>query len=563
VPFTVSVPFDTIGRTPDGTLTVEPREGGGTTVHWPIRFSYVETDGSSTDFTLDVQPDRLDLEYSWHVTGGMPPPPLMSPMPRLLSPGGGCFQADGTNVMLICQGDCGCDGCTLEGNAYLMGHSFSLPTFQCGCSPPTDPDQEPPGEPDPSRPSISVSYNAPAVIYEAAYVDVPGHTVGKRSTQVTLSISVGSGPRGGHYSVNLPGFGRLVQTEPANIPVSGDLGPYETVFFSVTCEGCAPSSEEGDVEISGVFVENGTGCRFTSNGSKLTVFRVELKQTIVPIGDTAAGRHTFGVNELVECNQHPSIPLLEWDTSGGGTMCIVSEKEHYRCPLFACGNPLSIRFGSIVYGPQLSILAPTGVVARNPHVYKFTNVPDGHAGGLGLAQEFHVLPDNVSFSQIAVEEVPCDSSQLTGYFRKLADAGDPAPFSHTTNAGAGVWFNVNELNRIGGNEQIEDMVSIKGELYRMFPDGTLTTNTACGWLRGTMVWENPFGWNANGVSSGTSAYGQFAVSQTNVNDVFVITTNGHFSVSKFGNTAIRACGGGCYLNGSPTIPTEVFWNGTD
>ena len=78
-----------------------------------------------------------------------------------------------------------------------------------------------------------------------------------------------------------------------------------------------------------------------------------------------------------------------------------------------------------------------------------------------------------------------------------------------------------------------------------------------------MVWENPFGWNANDVSSGTSAYGQFAVSQTNVNDVFVITTNGHFSVSKFGNTAIRACGGGCYLNGSPTIPTEVFWDGTD
>ncbi len=359
VPFTVSVPFDTIGRTPDGTLTVEPREGGGTTVHWPIRFSYVETDGSSTDFTLDVQPDRLDLEYSWHVTGGMPPPPLMSPMPRLLSPGGGCFQADGTNVMLICQEDCGCDGCTLEGNAYLMGHSFSLPTFQCGCEPPQDPDPEEQNEPDPLLPSISVSYSTSVVIYEATYVDSPGHTVPGRSTPVSFTISVSGGPHGGHYSVSMPGFGRLVPTEPVAFSTSGDLAPYETVGVCVNCAGCEPSSSEEDVGISGTFVENETGCRFTSKGTKLTVFKVELRpQEPAPL-NACVNRHTYGVYELVDCFHTPELETVQWRLVGGTATTnspeggVVNREGGavLRCPLTGSGKPLKVSYCVVDYTP--------------------------------------------------------------------------------------------------------------------------------------------------------------------------------------------------------------------
>ena len=133
VPFTVSVPFDTIGRTPDGTLIIEPREGGGTTVHWPIRFSYVEEEGSTTDFTLDVQPDRLDLEYSWYVSNGelrmenMPNGKLRMENVEFVRPsllfggvsilnssfsilhftsGCGCFEYEGSTVVAHCYAGC-------------------------------------------------------------------------------------------------------------------------------------------------------------------------------------------------------------------------------------------------------------------------------------------------------------------------------------------------------------------------------------------------------------------------------------------------------------------------
>ena len=79
VPFTVLPAYDTIGRTPDYTLVIEPREGGGTTVHWPIRFSYVEKNGSTTEFTLSASPSGLDLEYHWRVEGGMPPQQMLTP----------------------------------------------------------------------------------------------------------------------------------------------------------------------------------------------------------------------------------------------------------------------------------------------------------------------------------------------------------------------------------------------------------------------------------------------------------------------------------------------------
>ena len=182
------------------------------TVHWPIRFSYVETT-DETHFALDAYPGDLGLEYAWHVDSGTQPQPmpmLMSPFPRLMSGGGSaCFDYAGSNVTMICAGNCGCDGCTLGGNAYLMGHSFSLPTFQCGCEPPYEPDPEAPDDPpDPLRPSISVSYSAPAVIYEAAYVDTPGHTVPRRSTPVSFTISVSGGPRGGPGAPRGCGAGR-------------------------------------------------------------------------------------------------------------------------------------------------------------------------------------------------------------------------------------------------------------------------------------------------------------------------------------------------------------------
>ncbi|MBR4653890.1 MAG: hypothetical protein IKO72_11085 [Kiritimatiellae bacterium] len=83
-----------------------------------------------------------------------------------------------------------------------------------------------------------------------------------------------------------------------------------------------------------------------------------------------------------------------------------------------------------------------------------------------------------------------------------------------------------------------------------------STNTAYGWLHGVMTWDIPFGWAGLTPPDCMQPLGVFATSQPDAKSIFTITTNGNFSVSKLGNTAIRARDGRCFLNGSLTTPEE-------
>ena len=419
VPFTISPAYGCeIGRPTDYTLIIEPREGGGTTVHWPIRFSYRETT-DDTHFALDAYPGDLGLEYSWHVEGGgntvpslmMGPMQMMVPIPRLLSSGGdgGCFQTDGSNVTMVCVGNCGCDGCTLGGNAYLMGHSFPLPTFQCGCEPPHEPDPEEQGEPpDPSQASISVSYSTSVVIYEATYEDSPGHVVPGRSTPVSFTISASGGPHGGHYSISMPGFGRLVPTEPVDFSTSGDLGPYETVCFSASCEGCAPSSSKDDVGISGVFVENETGCRFTSKGTKLTVFRVELQPKNLAPENSSVTRHTYGIGEAVQFLHAPSNLGLTIVANGWSETS--DNPRTLTCPLNTQNNQIRFEYADVSYAPYVHVVAPTDIVCTAVGF-----LPAIPVAGIGMALRLQVLPLTVSFEGLEMQEVPADENNPSNW----------------------------------------------------------------------------------------------------------------------------------------------------
>ena len=308
--------------------------------------------------------------------------------------------------------------------------------------------------------------------------------------------------------------------------------------------------------ISGFFVDTETGGRINCNGSKLTVIRVELSPYNYAIDNNLPNRHLFGVNELVEYSHEPLSLNVVWDISRGGSLLVDDEDLYYRCPLYVMQNPLLVGYESVVYEPQISILAPTGIVARNPHVKKYINVPNGHAGGLGLVQEFHVRPGEVSFSRIAVEEVPCDSSHLTGYFSSPSISTTLTARSHTTAAGAGAWFNVDRFGRVGGATQMVDTAAISMELPPMLPNGTLSPYVVDGWQSGSMTWDNPFGWNGLNPVDGSSPVGVFA---TGVKDIYSITVDGGFSVFKLENTALRTVDGNCFLNGNQVTPEEEYY----
>ena len=128
----------------------------------------------------------------------------------------------------------------------------------------------------------------------------PGETVAKRSTLVTVALSVSGGPNGGTYSVQMSNLGRLVPISgEVPIPILGSLNAYETLNASCTYEGASPSSSKEDVKISGFFVDNETGSRVNCNGSKITVIRVVLSPRVYAIDNNLPNRHLFGVNELV------------------------------------------------------------------------------------------------------------------------------------------------------------------------------------------------------------------------------------------------------------------------
>ena len=71
----------------------------------------------------------------------------------------------------------------------------------------------------------------------------------------------------------------------------------------------------------------------------------------------------------------------------------------------------------------------------------------GEAGGIGMELYQYVTPMDVSFSEIAVQEVPCFTYEVEGYFTNSYFNG---AFAHTGGwwgAGAGRWSNVNVGNK--------------------------------------------------------------------------------------------------------------------
>ena len=166
-----------------------------------------------------------------------------------------------------------------------------------------------------------------------------------------------------------------------------------------------------------------------------------------------------------------------------------------------------------------------------------------------MVMNIYILPLGVSFTEIAVEEVPCSVGVPTGYFSFPAMAGVA---SHTTQNGAGTWCNVQAGNKMG-----VDRPGIYGELLPMTPDGTLTNDVSVGWLDGTLYWPTPFGWNEKDTAKGQPEHKQFATWAAHET---WIHSDGSCGVRKFQNfEASRDIGTNIWFNGQLwTKPCETL-----
>ena len=300
--------------------------------------------------------------------------------------------------------------------------------------------------------------------------------------------------------------------------------------------GLEASDSANDIVVTSTFTENVAGATQEVSTARLTSVQVWFTTAVTAPLNNKPSRHNYGVREIVNCGHQPYLPDFSWVPLNGGTMI---EAAKYRCPLDATPSPLVVRIGQDVeYSPSMRVHEPSTVEIRSarPATRGFS---PGHAGGIGMIMDIYILPLAVSFSEIAVEEVPCDIGVATGYFSFPAMAGAA---SHTTQNGAGTWCNVDDDNKMG-----VDRPGIYGELLPMTPDGTLTNDMSVGWLEGTLYWPTPFGWNVKGTTGSQPAHKQFATWAAHET---WIHSDGSCGVRKFQN-----------LEASRDIGTNIWFNG--
>ena len=473
--------------------------------------------GSSRPFTMQVTPFGLGGAFTWTNV---------------------CCRVSGSayTFSITCGDSCSCGGCSATG--YLEYEGYRLPAYggSCGCSGSVDhpgDDQDP--DKDPPLPGASATFSKRVVFFEDEYENAPGETVPWRSTETDLDCWAYGGTRGGHVRIEIRGADGLVQYGGSPLPFECDLEPGEEVTFKNTYRAVRPSGGEDAIVVTATFTENETDWSQTTI-DKATAIRLEFDAVAEAPTNKSPGRRKLGVRERLNCFQYPSSPSVEWVTLGGGSMS--AGGHQFQCPLRAATNPLIARCQGVEYAPFLHVVEPEGIEVRNvtPVTY---GVATNHAGGIGMRFELFLKPFDVSFSEIAVEEIPCERGERTGYFNRPEFVSLQ---SHTTLNGAGRWMNVSEEDNGYGLDYAE----IDSEIPRVKPSGEFTSELQYGWTDGTVLWPIPSGWGEKDRVKGDVPEAEI---QESVTSLMTIQTSGRSGIRKFRHQVTRDIDGTIFLDG--------------
>ena len=471
VPFTVSLPDE-------GFTSVTTNGVSNYEVRWPLDFVFTESIGESNRvYTATVEPFDPGGEFTNEL-----------PLRGTLC---GCTSFSGNAIVFGCSPTCDCGGICKKGILYYLlgGATFAATggVCRCGFEDPIPPD---PVSYDPTNPpSLSITFSKPVVIFEEAYLDSEYGVRPKRSTRVRLTVSAYGGTHGGSLSLSSQNLEKLsaVAGGTINLPAITNIVPYESFFSTCVYEAADVSGSMNDIKVQGTFTENETGVSSDSNGS-LTAVKLEFTPDCL-IGNYLH-RHSVGVRERAKCSWIPPAATLICEAGTGGRTELRDGRWNYFAPLTAGGEPyLTSVCEEVRYPFALDVVEPQSVVSKSAVAFDY-GVPTNVAGGAGMELELVILPTNVSFMGIAVQEVPSDYKDPQGYF---ANSYFDFAWSHTTNMRAGVWHNIQAHNLF-----MYDCAEMGDWLPRMKPNCEITDDPTYGWIAGTMNWFIPVGWNETG-----------------------------------------------------------------
>ena len=462
-------------------------------------------------FFMSVWPDCLGGSFTWTNSCCS------------ISSSGGVFTYS-------CNDACHCTGCGALG--YYGYENYRLPAYGgwCGCSSYGEHDERPCEEDDegPHDAGASAVFSKSAVIFEDAYTNSLGNSVGRQSTQTELHCVAHGGPSGGHVRFEILGEDKLERVSGHVLPVEQDVGPGKKIDFTIVYKGRLPSTSAEDIIVTTTFTENAQGATTSSSQSKITSVKVELETVYEAPENTCAYRHEYGVGERIKCRHYPTSVSVVWRVASYVAENVISDasgcdKEITFAHLAVNKPRVEVECGNAEYSPQFVLIEPMDVVAYSAS-WNGTCLPRGRAGGFGMKMNLYVYPMYVSFQGIDMVEVPCnDVVPPIGYY---ASTNFDGYLSHCSDAGAGWWHHVK-----AGNYWTEDEAG-SGERHAPWSNGVLVWNIPIAW---NYRFDDVLSWPRNHYSSTCKKIG----SDSSFQQIYGIDGTGSVTIEKFDHVSER------------------------
>ncbi len=521
---TSTVPIS-VSFSDEGFTQIEQNDERSYAVKWPLDAVFTEGySGSNRTYTISFTPYDPGGTLTWDEAP--------SPRPLLLGASGGpacgCVTCSGNTVTFGCTPNCTCHGdCQAIGGYCYENAIFAITggVCRCGFDDPVPSPPEAPGE-DVATPSFSIGFSSPAVIFEDTYTNSPGDVVVRRSTRVVLSVLASGGTNGGSFELGSLNLGRLVSDDGGDVqlPSGGTLAPHESFSWTCICEGAKASTREGDIEVSGYFIENETGGILSDNKS-LTSLRVEVvPDEIFPF--EFPNRHIYGVCEKIKLFTLPSsISGIQWGVPD--SLVYFDPTENYLPCRFGLQRGdfiFTLMYQNIRFPVITCCLEPNMIIpAGTPQVLNYGGVRNV-AGCIGMNVGLVMCPHSVSFRHLRVRERNVNGN-ASGYFDR------PYFYSwwnHSTTQGA------ERVVEVGPANDFNDIASMIDECPPL---------THGGWNDGNIVWNIPSEWLQPSDFYLQTPYHEFCVNRQK----FTIDASGTVKVNKFNWTVERNVYGNCHV----------------
>ena len=160
-------------------------------------------------------------------------------------------------------------------------------------------------------------------------------------------------------------------------------------------------------------------------------------------------RRTIGVCEEVSIKLKPSVPYVRLENHSNGTLRIGDKGTwSYTAPIDAAQDLISSAwFGDLF---SFNVLAPTGYAARVTAIESDSRLY-GTAGSFAAYFDLTLMPTNVSFESLQIEEVGMQAINVSGYF------AEPRNAQYLFHSTADTWVDVKVGNKGIDKAQVAEL----------------------------------------------------------------------------------------------------------